>query len=305
MERLSRRALFRLAGSVAIVAACGPELSKSTPQPTLRQIVELPAFLTTPEPSASPILKPTQQPTPEPTPDPTQQPETPKPKTPEPQPQQENSQALKVIYRGNENRREICLTFDAGAGSKNTPAILDILKEKNVKATMFLTGLWMQQNPSLTKRIAEEYEHFNHSNDHTDFRNLLPDAIKTQLRITEKISLQLTGKSTKPVFRPPYGGYNSTVLVTVANEGYTKFVYWTFDTIDWDYSRTPEDVYNSMMSGKNTAPPRPPEGYAGPPNGSIVLMHLDSALEPKILGKIIDDVRVKGINFVNLTRVLS
>lgn len=299
---MERREFLRLAALGFIGFACGPESSKPTPQPRISQIIELPASLTTFEPFASPTFQPipksTPQPTIEQTSAPTQKPETPKP-TQEPQPaKQENPQTIKVISRGNPNRPEVCLTFDAGAGSTNTLAILDVLKAKNVRATMFLTGLWMQQNPALAKRIALEHEYFNHSYDHSDFRNLSTDAIKGQLKRTEEISLQLTGKSTKPIFRPPYGGYDSRVLVTVAGEGYTQFVYWTFDTIDWDY-----DNMNPEASAKRIFIDNGKERQNLP--GAIVLMHLDSWFEPITLGGTIDRLRAMGLVPTNLTSVLK
>ena len=48
------------------------------------------------------------------------------------------------------------LTFDDGPSNSTTPVILDILKERNVKATFFLIGQNVRRNPALARRIAEE-----------------------------------------------------------------------------------------------------------------------------------------------------
>ena len=73
--------------------------------------------------------------------------------------------------------------------------------------------------------------------------------------------------------------------------GYTQFVYWNIDPIDWDYSRTPNDIYETVMSKVS--------------NGSIVLMHLDSALGPKILDKIIDGIQKRGLKPTTLSSILK
>ncbi len=54
-----------------------------------------------------------------------------------------------------ENIRKIYLTFDDGPSS-NTAAILDILKEYNVKATFFVAGKTDEQSKAAYRRIVEE-----------------------------------------------------------------------------------------------------------------------------------------------------
>ena len=72
--------------------------------------------------------------------------------------QLENSQE-KVAY----------LTFDDGPTKKSTPKILDILKEENVKATFFVIGKNVKENPELVKREYEEGHYIaNHGYDHSN-----------------------------------------------------------------------------------------------------------------------------------------
>lgn len=69
------------------------------------------------------------------------------------------------IYRGSE--KVAYLTFDDGPSKKVTPKILDILKENDIKATFFVIGKKVEENPSILKRIYEE-GHFigNHTYSH-------------------------------------------------------------------------------------------------------------------------------------------
>lgn len=61
----------------------------------------------------------------------------------------------------------IYLTFDDGPDPENTPVILDILKEHNVKATFFVLGTEVNKYPAILKRIYEEGHAIgNHSYNH-------------------------------------------------------------------------------------------------------------------------------------------
>ena len=48
------------------------------------------------------------------------------------------------------------LTFDDGPNSSVTPKVLDILKEEDVKATFFVIGKYVEENPEIVKRAYEE-----------------------------------------------------------------------------------------------------------------------------------------------------
>ena len=48
------------------------------------------------------------------------------------------------------------LTFDDGPDDKNTPAVLDVLKEAGVKATFYVTGAQAKAHPEVLRRIYDE-----------------------------------------------------------------------------------------------------------------------------------------------------
>ena len=61
----------------------------------------------------------------------------------------------------------IAMTFDDGPHATNTPRLLDILKERNIKATFFLVGQCAREYPAIVRRIlAEGHELGNHTWDH-------------------------------------------------------------------------------------------------------------------------------------------
>ncbi len=57
----------------------------------------------------------------------------------------------------NEGKKQVYLTFDDGP-SANTDAILDILREYNVKATFFVVGEWVEKQtsfqPALIRKLS-------------------------------------------------------------------------------------------------------------------------------------------------------
>ena len=138
------------------------------------------------------------------------------------------------IMQGNTSEKVIALTFDDGSDGTNFSKILTILSNHQVKATFFLTGSGTRSHPAIVKTAVQNgHDIGNHSFNHADFTTLTPSQMANQLAQTETIVKNTTGKTTKPLFRAPYGATNLSVLSTVGNAGYTYTVHWTVDTLDW------------------------------------------------------------------------
>lgn len=176
----------------------------------------------------------------------------------------------------------IALTFDDGSDGGNAEAILAVLANYNAKATFFVTGKGAEDHPDIIKKIAAAGHPIgNHSYSHPYFTQISASEMVSELQKTESIIKNLTGKSTIPYFRPPYGAYDSTVLQVVGDAGYTKTIYWTIDTVDWKGVSTDEIVSKVV----NNATP-----------GAIVLMHTgDGATNTKYaLPTIITNLKSQG-----------
>ncbi len=185
----------------------------------------------------------------------------------------------------------VALTFDAGSDAGATPAILDILISAGLHCTFFLTGQFVETNPELVTRMVDEgHELANHSNSHPDFTTISAAEVDAQLARTETLMAGLTGMSSKPYFRFPYGRKSNALIEQVNANGYLS-VSWTVDAYDWEPSRTPQAIYSRVMSG------------IGP--GAIVLMHCASPQEVQILPAIIGDLRTAGYQLVTVSEVLS
>jgi len=163
----------------------------------------------------------------------------------------------KGIFRhGPVNKKSIAITFDDGP-SEYTERILDILKGKKIKATFFIVGKCAQQRPGIVKRIVKDgHEIGNHSFSHSRLYFRTKDFIEGQIKKTEKVIKELTGKRTN-YFRPPNGRYTQKLRNIMIKNGY-KIVLWTTSSHDW---RNPG--VNKII-GKSTKYLR---------NGDILLFH--------------------------------
>lgn len=197
------------------------------------------------------------------------------------------------ITKGNTSSKVVALTFDDGSDGTNISKILKILKDNNVKATFFLTGSGANNHPQAIKNIAAHgHQIGNHSYSHPDFTTLTAAQIKNELTKTETTVKNLTGKTTKPIFRAPYGASNTNVLKAVGEAGYTHTIQWNIDTVDWK-GVSASQITNKVMN--NLVP------------GTIVLMHTGAGASgtPGALPNMISKMKAQGYKFVTVSELLK
>lgn len=200
-----------------------------------------------------------------------------------------NKRAGTEVERGNTKKHEIAFTFDAGSGAEPTPAILDALKKRGIKATFFLTGKWVEQNPKLTKRIVDEgHEIGNHTVDHPDLTHLSPEEVVAELVTAAKTIKKATGRDPKPFFRAPFGARTDRELNIIRQQGYFS-VYWTMDSFDWQTGVSEAEVRDRELSAVSP--------------GAIILSHCGSAVEARVLPGVLDEVRKRGYRVVRLSDI--
>jgi polysaccharide deacetylase family sporulation protein PdaB len=195
-----------------------------------------------------------------------------------------------VIWKVPTSRKVVALTFDDGPVSTTTPEILNILKEKNIKATFFVVGEQVKRFPTLVSReIAEGHEVGNHTYTHPKLANLQESMIEEELRNTEKVILKVAPKPT--LFRPPGGFYNKKIIKIAKDSEYSTIL-WTIDPVDW---RSPPvgDIVDLVV--KNVKP------------GSIILLHDGKypSTTPEALWFIIDILESRGYEFVTVSELLQ
>lgn len=127
----------------------------------------------------------------------------------------------------------VYLTFDDGPSSDaSTLLFLDLLDKYNAKATFFVAGYRVDDDPTMTLEMLNRGHALgNHTQNHPDLRNLSDSQIidelqKVQLSVQKLTGLELT------CYRPPYRGTNDRVRNQAASIGLTEWL-WTVDTSDY------------------------------------------------------------------------
>lgn len=148
------------------------------------------------------------------------------------------------------------LTFDDGPSAENTDAILDILKEKNVKATFFVIGENVKKHPEVAKRIVEEghtigIHCYNHAYD-TLYASV--DSYIADFEAAQDIVYQVTGVEAD-IFRFPGGSINSfnedvylEIIEEMEKRGYTYYD-WNASLEDVVSKNNPEQL---IQNAKNS-----------------------------------------------------
>jgi peptidoglycan-N-acetylglucosamine deacetylase len=182
---------------------------------------------------------------------------------------------------------QIALTFDDGPDSIYTPKILDILKEKNVKATFFLIGKHVAAYPKIVARIMNEGHIIgNHSYTHLYMPGASDSLVLNEINRTQHLLDSITGGLPYKIFRAPWGLINEEQKNLIRGNGYT-YVSWNSDPKDFDISKnTPAIIVENVLTEST--------------NNSIVLLHSAdyNDLESRqntvdALPVIIDDLRNK------------
>jgi len=132
------------------------------------------------------------------------------------------TQESKVINTGlnSSSSKQIALTFDAGWLYDQTLDLLNVLDHYQVKATFFLRGQWVKDNPWLAKEIYKRgHSVENHSLTHGHMKDMTDSEVLNEMVTSTNIIKEVTGY--RPyLFRPPFGEYDSRILKILSDQGY-------------------------------------------------------------------------------------
>jgi len=227
--------------------------------------------------------------------------------------------------RGSLTEQKIALTFDGDYLNNVTPEILDILKQENIKCTMFLTGRYIRKYPDLVNRmVAEGHEIGDHTwthphlttyeqnRQHQTLPGVTAELVQQQLLKTAELFRQTTGTRIAPLWRAPYGEHNAEIRNWAAAVGF-RHVGWTvgkdwehgMDTLDWVADTTmtvyhsADEIAKKILSFAGNKP------YGA--NGAIILMHLGTQRNgdyPHLkLPYIIRQLKQQGYQFVKISEL--
>lgn len=165
-----------------------------------------------------------------------------------------------IIWEVKTDQKKIALTFDDGPDQNSTSEILDLLEQYGAKATFFVVGNKVKNNPELLRREYNEgHEIGNHTYKHLHMnRQVSLDAIQEEIEQTGNEIMNITGQY-PTLFRPPGGVYTENSVQLVKQLGYKTILWsWHQDTNDWRHPGT-QKIINKVLTNAR--------------NGDIVLMH--------------------------------
>ena len=184
-----------------------------------------------------------------------------------------------------ESPKYIALTFDDGPSGRYTRRLLDGLKERNAKATFFLCGYRIAENPEDTQRIFDEgHEIGIHGYSHKNMKTLCRRDIAKELADTRA----LLPEGCKAVWLRPPGGCCSDGVRQVAEVTGLSILDWSVDPRDWATQDTAA-VGRSVMDKIQ--------------DGDVVLLHdmTDSSVDAAL--NIVDSLQKEGFQFVTVSEL--
>lgn len=225
-----------------------------------------------------------------------------------------NSNLMPIVDHGPRDQKRIALTFDADltaamrkrllsgkVPSYYNTTLISELRKLQVPATMFLTGMWMEQYPEVTRELAADplFELGTHTYDHRAFTKhcyTLGTVPRTEMLADVQKAVkqldQLDRHATR-WFRFPGGCYDGTALHELAPAGVTAV---GLDVPGADgFAKSPKPIIKQVLSHVQ--------------NGSVVVLHMhggdnapytDEAITP-----IVKELRARGFQLVTVTQLMN
>ena len=219
-----------------------------------------------------------------------------------------------IFKSGLPRAHTIALTFDDGPNT-NTAAVLDALKEMNVKATFFVVGTQARRNPGLLARIAAEGHLLaNHSATHAQLTaryDSQPQLLLNEIRGVDELIAPWMKPGDKLYFRAPYGSWKFAHAAILNNDArlrqYVGPIYWDIGgqitmsrdgyvmaAADWDCWRIgwkPQTCAKGYLRETRRA------------DGGVVLMHSIHANSQALVRAVVPALIEEGYAFVRLDQM--
>jgi peptidoglycan/xylan/chitin deacetylase (PgdA/CDA1 family) len=184
----------------------------------------------------------------------------------------------------------IAMTFDDGPSSANTPRLLEILKQRNIKATFFLIGQNAASNPDIVRQIlADGHEIGNHSWTHPQLSKLSDDRVTTEINKTQDAIKEASG-FIPTLLRPPYGAITARQREWIESQFGLSIILWSVDPFDWKRPGA------SVITQRILSQVRP---------GAIILSHDIHKQTVDAMPATLDSLIAKGYKFVTVTQLIA
>ena len=150
-----------------------------------------------------------------------------------------------VIFRLDDGKPSVYLTFDDGPIPESTPWLLKTLEEYDAKATFFMVADNARRYPELHKAVLDAGHAIgNHTFHHKPPLSQDNDYFISDVAIADEV---LRSR----LFRPPHGIIKRSQQKALTDAGY-KIIMFDLNTLDYRSDRTPQQIIESVA--KNVRP---------------------------------------------------
>jgi peptidoglycan/xylan/chitin deacetylase (PgdA/CDA1 family) len=185
----------------------------------------------------------------------------------------------------------VAMTFDDGPHPDYTSVLLDILAERNIRATFYLVGSNAWKYPHLLRRMINEgHEIGNHTLNHAQLTDLTTEEVIAEVAGCRDA---VVAAATLPpaTIRPPYGAVNPSLQNLFLDEFGYPTILWDVDPRDWDTTVSDEQVVDTILIESD--------------HGEIILTHDIHARTIALMPEILDGLLAQGFSFVTVTELLE
>ncbi|SDT77082.1 polysaccharide deacetylase family protein [Actinoplanes derwentensis] len=132
--------------------------------------------------------------------------------------------------------KTVMLSFDDGPDPNETPKVLALLAQNDVKAVFCLVGTQARRHPDLVRQIADAgHVLCNHTWSHDlKIGKKKPNQIRADLDRTNAAIRAAVPNAEIPYFRAPGGNFTDRLVQTAYGDGMTS-LYWEVDPRDWEH----------------------------------------------------------------------
>jgi peptidoglycan-N-acetylglucosamine deacetylase len=190
----------------------------------------------------------------------------------------------------------VALTFDAEHPDRpHRPGvqegILDLLRDRSVRATFFLQGRWVEAFPETARRVAREGHLVgSHSFYHARMPLLSDPGMAIDIEDAETAIRDIVGVDPRPWFRCPFfaGSDDPRVLDILADHGYREI---PADIVldDWEPARMGTEIATDALAAVRAAT-----------DDQVVLFHTWPPQTLDALPAIVDGLRSDGVELVSV-----
>jgi len=185
------------------------------------------------------------------------------------------------LFVGDTSKKEVLFTFDLGYEAGYTEAVLDILKQHDIKAIFFLCGNYLKEEVIINRMLAEGHQIGNHTNHHKDLPTISSEAIAKDITDFDiKYKAAFPDAPALTYFRPPKGNFCSRTLEIAKSQNLSTMM-WSIAIVDW--GKDPIDGQKS--ADKITSRLHP---------GAIILLHISNSGTVDMMEKLVVQMADKG-----------